>query len=99
MSPSGAIQRRRRRRPGAITLVATLLALLFHASVLGLLLLMNFVSVKWPGGDKVRQKPQAVTLRNLDARAWAKNRGEAREQERPEPQRRAEAKKPEPKEE
>jgi len=60
---------------------------------------MNFVSVKWPGGDRQRPKPQAVTLRNIDPRAWAKNRGQPREQERPEPQRRAEAKKPEPKEE
>jgi hypothetical protein len=100
VSPSGAIHRRRRRRPATTALVATLLALLFHASVLGLLLLMNFVSVKWPGGDRIRPKPQAVTLRNLDPRAWAKNRGQAREQERPEPQRRAEAaKKPEPKDE
>ena len=62
------------------------------------LLLLNFVSVKWPGGDRIRPKPQAVTLRNIDPRAWAKNRATAREQERPEPQRRAEAaKKPEPK--
>jgi TonB family protein len=100
VSPSGAIHRRRRRRPAATALVATLLALLFHVSVLGLLLLMNFVSVKWPGGDRIRPKPQAVTLRNLDPRAWAKNRGQPREQERPEQQRRAEAaKKPEPKDE
>ena len=50
------------------------------------------------GGDRIRPKPQAVTLRNIDPRAWAKNRATAREQERPEPQRRAEAaKKPEPK--
>ena len=97
MSPSGAIHRRRRRRPGATAILATVLALLFHVSVLGLLLLMNFVSVKLPGGDRAKQKPQAVTLRNLDARAWAKNRGQPREQERPEPQRRAEAEKPKPK--
>lgn len=97
MSPSGAIHRRRRRRPAATALLATLLALLFHASVLGFLLLMNFVSVKWPGGDRAKQKPQAVTLRNIDSRAWAKNRGQPREVERPEAQRRAEApKKPEP---
>jgi len=69
VSPSGAIHRRRRRRPAATALVATLLALLFHVSVLGLLLLMNFVSVKWPGGDRIRPKPQAVTLRNIDPRA------------------------------
>jgi len=100
VSPSGPSQRRRRRRPAAAAVIATLLALLFHASMLGLLLLMNFVSVKWPGGDRPRQKPQAVTLRNIDPRAWAKNRGQAREQERPEAQRRAEAaKKPEPKDE
>jgi TonB family protein len=97
VSPSGAIHRRRRRRPAATALLATLLALLFHASVLGFLLLMNFVSVKWPGGDRAKQKPQAVTLRNIDSRAWAKNRGQPREVERPEAQRRAEApKKPEP---
>ncbi len=99
MSFSGASPRRRRRRPATTALIAALLAFLFHAGVLGLLLLMNFVSVKWPGGDHPRQKPQAVTLRNIDPRAWAKNRGQVREQERPEPQRRAEAKKPEPKEE
>jgi hypothetical protein len=100
VSPSGATHRRRRRGPAATALLATLLALLFHASVLGLLLLLNFVSVKWPGGDRVRPKPQAVTLRNIDPRAWAKNRVPAREQERPEPQRRAEAaKKPQPKDE
>src|SRR4029453_8347438 len=100
VSPSGPSQRRRRRRPAAAAVIAALLALLFHASMLGLLLLLNFVSVKWPGGDQPRPKPQAVTLRNLDPRAWAKNRGQAREQERPEPQRRAEAaKKPEPKDE
>ena len=58
MSPSGAIHRRRRRRPAATALLATLLALLFHASVLGLLLLLNFVSVKWPGGDRIRPKPR-----------------------------------------
>jgi TonB family protein len=100
VSPPGPTQRRRRRRPAPVAVIATLLALLFHVSVLGLILLMNFVSVKWPGGDRPKQKPQAVTLRNIDSRAWAKNRGQAREQERPEPQRRAEAaKKPEPKEE
>jgi TonB family protein len=96
LSPSVPSHRRRRRRPTA--LIATLLALLFHASVFGFLLLMNFVSVKWPGGDRVKQKPQAVSLRNLDAKAWAKNRGQPREQDRPEPQRRAEAEKPKPKE-
>ena len=97
MSPSASSLRRRRRRPPT-ALIATILALLFHVSVFGFLLLMNFVSVKWPGGDRAKQKPQAVTLRNLDARAWAKNRGQPREQERPEPQRRAEAEKPKPKE-
>ena len=96
MSPSAASHRRRRRRPPT-ALIATILALLFHVSVFGFLLLMNFVSVKWPGGDRAKQKPQAVTLRNLDARAWAKARGQPREQERPEPQRRAEAEKPKPK--
>jgi len=99
VSPSGPISRRRRRRPGATALLATLLALLFHVGVFGFLLVMNYVSVKWPGGDRPHPKPQAVTLRNLDARAWAKNRGPAREQERPEAQRRAEAKKQEPKDE
>ena len=97
MSPAAPTFRRRRRRPESIALIATLLALLFHVGVLGLILLANFVSVKWPGGDRQRQKPQAVTLRNIDSRAWAKNRGPTAEQERPEPQRRAEAKKPEPK--
>lgn len=96
MSPSASSLRRRRRRPPT-ALIATILALLFHVSVFGFLLLMNFVSVKWPGGDRAKQKPQAVTLRNLDARAWAKARGQPREQERPEPQRRAEAEKPKPK--
>jgi TonB family protein len=98
LSPSAASHRRRRRRPPT-ALIATILALLFHVSVFGFLLLMNFVSVKWPGGDRAKQKPQAVTLRNLDARAWAKARGQPREQERPEPQRRAEAEKPKPKDE
>jgi TonB family protein len=100
VSLPGASPRRRRRRPATTALVASVLALLFHVGVLGLILLANFVSVKWPGGDRPRQKPQAVTLRNVDPRAWAKNRGQqTREQERPEAQRRAEAKKPEPKDE
>ena len=97
MSLPGASPRRRRRRPATTALLAVLLALLFHVGVLGLLLIANYVSVKWPGGDRPRPRPQAVTLRNIDPRAWAKNRGLARESERPEPQRRAEAKKPEPK--
>ena len=75
-----------------------MLALLFHLGVVGLLLLANFVSVKWPGGDKPRARPQAVTLRNIDPRAWAKNRGPTREAPEQQ-QRRAEAKKPEPKDE
>ena len=80
--------------------MSVLLALVFHGGVLALLLILNFVSVKWPGGDRPHPKPQAVTLRNIDPRAWNRNRGQpAREQERPEPQRRAEAKKPEPKDE
>ncbi len=100
MSLPAASPRRRRRRPARAALVAALAAVLFHLSLLGLLLLANFVSVKWPGGDRPKQKPQAVTLRNIDPRAWAKNRSlSTREQERPEAQRRAEAKKPEPKEE
>jgi TonB family protein len=99
LSPSIPSSRRRRRRPALTTLTAVVLALLFHVGVVGLLLLANFVSVKWPGGDRQRSKPQAVTLRNLDPRAWAKNRGQIREREAPEQQRRAEAKKPEPKDE
>ncbi len=99
MSLSGASPRRRRRRPATTALISALLALVFHLGVIAFLLVMNFVSVKWPGGDRPRAKPQAVTLRNIDPRAWAKNRGQPREVERPEPQRRAEAKKPEPKEE
>jgi TonB family protein len=100
VSLPAASPRRRRRRPARAALVAALAAVLFHLSLLGLLLLANFVSVKWPGGDRPKQKPQAVTLRNIDPRAWAKNRSlSTREQERPEPLRRAEAKKPEPKEE
>ncbi len=100
MTLSSAIPRRRRRRQGRAAFVAALLAVLFHFALLGLLLVANFVSVKWPGGEP-RKKPQAVTLRNIDPRAWAKNRStQAREQERPEQQRRAEAqKKPEPKDE
>ena len=60
----------------------------------GLLLVANYVSVKWPGGERNKPKPQAVTLRNIDPRAWAKARGQTREA--PE-QKRAEAKKPEEK--
>ena len=97
MSLPGAISRRRRRRPGWTTLLALVLALLAHVGLVGLLLVANFISVKWPGGDRNKPKPQAVTLRNIDPRAWAKNRGQPREQ--PVQEKRAEAKKPEPKQE
>ncbi|MGZ3479321.1 MAG: hypothetical protein ACXU81_03160, partial [Myxococcaceae bacterium] len=63
MTLSSAIPRRRRRRQGRAAFVAALLAVLFHFALLGLLLVANFVSVKWPGGEP-RKKPQAVTLRN-----------------------------------
>ena len=93
MSFPPAIPRRRRRRTGPTTLLALLLALLAHVALVGLLLVANYISVKWPGGDRNKPKPQAVTLRNIDPRAWAKNRGQTRES--PVEEKRAEAKKPE----
>ena len=97
LSLSPAIPRRRRRRSGPTTLLALVLALLAHVALVGLLLVANFISVKWPGGDRHKPKPQSVTLRNIDPRAWAKNRGQTRES--PAEEKRAEAKKPEQKQE
>jgi TonB family protein len=98
MSPSPASVRRRRRSPTRTTLLALVVALLAHFVFVGFLLLTNFISVKWPGGDRAKARPQAVTLRNVDPRSWAKNRGQVPERETRE-ERRAEAKKPEPKQE
>jgi TonB family protein len=98
MSPSPASLRRRRRSSTRATLLALVLALLAHFVFVGFLLLTNFISVRWPGGERTRTRPQAVTLRNVDPRTWNKNRGQVPERETREEQR-AEAKKPEPKQE
>src|SRR5262249_6774044 len=96
LSQPGPIPRRRRRRSGwKTTWLALVLALLAHVAFVGLLLVAHYVSVKCPGGDRQKPKPQAVTLGNIDPRAWAKNRGPTRELQAEE--KRAEARKPEEK--
>jgi len=60
--------------------VALLLALLGHGVLVGLVLLLSYIQVNVPGGDKqqLTRKPSAVTMRPLSAEEWSKNRGEAK---------------------
>jgi TonB family protein len=56
--------------------VALLLALLGHVLFVGLLLLLSYIEVHLPGGDKrVTRPPSAVSMRPLSSNQWAKNRG------------------------
>jgi TonB family protein len=59
--------------------VATLLALLAHVAFVGLVVLLSYIQVNLPGGEKrLTRPPSAVSVRPLTADQWAKNRGDSR---------------------
>ncbi|MDY7224739.1 energy transducer TonB [Hyalangium rubrum] len=71
-------RRRRKEGPGRL-LLAFLLALLAHVAFVGGIILLSYIQVNLPGGDKqLTRKPSAVAVRPLTADQWAKNRGESK---------------------
>jgi TonB family protein len=69
--------RRRRKRGGpGLALIVLLLSLLGHVAFVGMLLLLSYIEVHLPGGDKrVTRPPSAVSMRPLTSQQWAQNRG------------------------
>lgn len=78
-----------------------LLSLLGHVAFVGMLLLLSYIEVHLPGGEKRQVRPpSAVSMRPLTSDQWAKNRGQSKTSksqvtERPRAQEKKEEKKKE----
>jgi TonB family protein len=77
-TPAPAKRKRTQRGPWLVLLVL-LLSLVGHVAFVGMLLLLSYIDVHLPGGDKrVTRPPSAVSMRPLTANQWAKNRGDSK---------------------
>ncbi|RKH11424.1 energy transducer TonB [Corallococcus sp. CA053C] len=86
-------RQRRKERASLRYLLALVLALVGHVAFVGLVLLLSYVQMNLPGGEKRPvPRPTSVAVRPLTSDQWAKNRGPTSQQTKPRPTEKRETK-------